>query len=77
MSGFPGGVVLCQGVSGSGKSTLVTSTLFAGFRRLRDNAPVDVGAFDRLEGIDVLEDILMVDQKPIGRSARSNPITYI
>jgi excinuclease ABC subunit A len=75
---FPRGVLCCvTGVSGSGKSTLVTSTLFAGFRRLRDNAPVDVGAFDRLEGIDVLEDILMVDQKPIGRSARSNPVTYI
>jgi len=75
---FPRGVLCCvTGVSGSGKSTLVTSTLFAGFRRLRDNAPVDVGAFDRLEGIDALEDILMVDQKPIGRSARSNPITYI
>ena len=75
---FPRGVLCCvTGVSGSGKSSLVNSVLHAGFRRMRDNAPLDVGAFDRIEGAEALADVVMVDQRPIGRSTRSNPVTYV
>ncbi len=75
---FPRGVLCCvTGVSGSGKSTLVNMILHNGFRRIRDNVAIDVGDYDRLDGIDALEDILLVDQKPIGRSTRSNPVTYV
>ncbi len=75
---FPRGVFCCvTGVSGSGKTTLVNSVLYAGFRRMRDNAPIDVGEFDRLEGVEALADMILVDQRPLGRSTRSNPVTYV
>ncbi|MFW6286559.1 MAG: excinuclease ABC subunit A, partial [Candidatus Sumerlaeota bacterium] len=75
---IPRGVLCCvTGVSGSGKSTLVNMILHNGFRRMRDNVAIDVGDYDRLDGVDALEDILLVDQKPIGRSTRSNPVTYV
>ncbi|MCX7011757.1 MAG: ATP-binding cassette domain-containing protein, partial [Candidatus Sumerlaeota bacterium] len=71
--------VLCciTGVSGSGKSTLMQDILFAGFKRERELAALDVGAFDKIEGMGVLEDIILVDQELPGRSTRSNPVTYV
>jgi excinuclease ABC subunit A len=71
-------LVAITGVSGSGKSTLVRDCLFNGFQRAyRAVSSVDVGRFERIEGVEELSDIQFVDQSPIGRSARSNPATYV
>jgi excinuclease ABC subunit A len=75
---FPLGVLcLVTGVSGAGKSTLIEETLYpAVCKRLkRDSLPA--AAYDDLYGDGQLEDVVMVDQAPIGRSPRSNPVTYI
>ena len=75
---LPLGVLCCvTGVSGSGKSTLIHDILYAGFKRERELAPIDVGAFDRIEGSNALDDIILVDQSLPGRSTRSNPVTYV
>ena len=74
---FPLGKLICvTGVSGSGKSTLVNETLLpilSGhiYRSLRE--PL---AYDRLEGLDLVDKVVAVDQSPIGRTPRSNPATY-
>ena len=71
--------VLClvTGVSGSGKSTLVQDTLYPALcRRMRKDAPKPL-ACDDVFGDGQIEDCILVDQNPIGRSPRSNPVTYI
>jgi len=71
--------VLClvTGVSGSGKSTLVQDTLYPALcRRMRKDAPKPYD-YDDVYGDGQLEDVILVDQSPIGRSPRSNPVTYI
>ncbi|MCE5269396.1 MAG: excinuclease ABC subunit UvrA, partial [Planctomycetaceae bacterium] len=75
---FPLGVLcLVTGVSGSGKSTLVQDTLYPALcRRLRKDAPKPY-PYDDLIGDGQLDDAIMVDQSPIGRSPRSNPVTYL
>ncbi|MEE2821664.1 MAG: excinuclease ABC subunit UvrA [Acidobacteriota bacterium] len=71
-------VLVCvTGVSGSGKSTLVQDCLYAGIKQIRGEWNHKVGAFDSIDGSDQFTDILLVDQSPIGRTPRSNPITYI
>lgn len=75
---FPLGVlcVVC-GVSGSGKSTLVQDTLYPALcRRLRKEAPKPCD-YDDVFGDGQIDDCILVDQSPIGRSPRSNPVTYI
>ena len=68
---------LVTGVSGSGKSTLVEDTLYAALcRRLRKDAPKPYD-FDDIYGDGQIDDVIMVDQSPIGRSPRSNPVTYL
>ena len=74
----PLGVLVCvTGVSGSGKSTLVQDCLYAGLKKLRGEWRDKVGEFESIDGADQLSEILLVDQSPIGRTPRSNPVTYI
>jgi len=65
------------GVSGSGKTTLIERCLYGNYRRLQGDPDVETGKILRLEGIDAVDDMIFVDQSPIGRSARSNPATYL
>lgn len=75
---FPLGVMVCvTGVSGSGKSTLVHEVLYAGLKKLRQEWKGNVGKHDRIEGWEQLSEVLLVDQTPIGKTPRSNPVTYI
>lgn len=75
---FPLKMITCvTGVSGSGKSTLVHDTLYGGFKRMEGEFDGKVGAHDSMSGSMLIEDIEMVDQSPIGRSPRSNPVTYV
>jgi len=69
--------VCITGVSGSGKSTLVHDVLFAGLKKQRGEWQGHVGAFQKLEGGQAVDDVVLVDQSPIGRTPRSNPVTYI
>jgi excinuclease ABC subunit A len=75
---FPLGVLcVITGVSGSGKSTLVEETLYPALRRkLGKEAPPPL-AFDDLAGWDRFDDVVLIDSTPIGRSGRSNPVTYL
>ena len=74
---FPLGVFTCvTGVSGGGKSTLVVDTLYkAASRRLMGSGEVPA-PHERIEGMDLLDKIIDIDQSPIGRTPRSNPATY-
>ena len=75
---IPLGVMTCiTGVSGSGKSTLVHDIIFAGLKKQRGEWTDPVGAFSKLEGSQFISDVFLVDQSPIGRTPRSNPVTYI
>jgi excinuclease ABC subunit A len=75
---IPLGKLVCiTGVSGSGKSTLVHDCLYAGLKHERGDWRGAVGEFRLLDGGHFVDDILLVDQSPIGRTPRSNPVTYI
>jgi excinuclease ABC subunit A len=75
---IPLGMLVCvTGVSGSGKSTLVHDILFAGMKKKRGEWQSPVGFFKEMTGDDQVDDVLLVDQSPIGRTPRSNPVTYI
>ncbi|MDP1569602.1 MAG: excinuclease ABC subunit UvrA [Vicinamibacterales bacterium] len=65
------------GVSGSGKSTLVHDVLYAAMKRAKGDWDRKVGAYRRLEGVEYISDVVLVDQAPIGRTPRSNPVTYL
>ncbi len=65
------------GVSGSGKSTLVHDVLYAAIKRVKGQWDHRVGAHDDIEGTHLLSDVVLVDQAPIGRTPRSNPVTYL
>ena len=65
------------GVSGSGKSTLVHDVLFAAIKRAKGGWDKRVGMFRKLEGAEFITDAVLVDQAPIGRTPRSNPVTYL
>jgi excinuclease ABC subunit A len=71
-------VTVVTGVSGSGKSTLIHGTLYPALRRLKGNEfDGQVGAHDRIGGHRLIEAVEMIDQTPIGKSPRSNPVTYV
>ena len=70
-------LVCITGVSGSGKSTLVHDVLYAGLKKKRGEWNSEVGFFKDIKGADLVDDIILVDQSPIGRTPRSNPVTYI
>jgi len=74
---FPLGVFLAiTGVSGAGKSSLINGILHPALRRKLYGGMEQVGAFSKLEGIDQIDKVVDIDQKPIGRTPRSNPATY-
>jgi excinuclease ABC subunit A len=73
-------LVAITGVSGSGKSTLVHDVLYRGLgaaKNQTNGAPPPVGTFDHIYGSQFIDEVVLVDQSPIGRSPRSNPVTYI
>ncbi|MCL6495965.1 MAG: excinuclease ABC subunit A, partial [Ignavibacterium sp.] len=69
--------VVVTGVSGSGKSTLVHDILYAGLAKYFGMAPEYIGKYDDIKGAEYLDDVVIVDQSPIGKSPRSNPASYI
>jgi excinuclease ABC subunit A len=65
------------GVSGSGKSTLVHDTLYRALERVFHGTSAKIGKFDRIVGVEHLRDVILLDQQPIGKTPRSNPVTYV
>jgi excinuclease ABC subunit A len=76
---FPLGVLtVVTGVSGSGKSTLVKKVLYPALSKIYGNYSDESAKFDRIDGsLSLLTQVEFVDQNPIGKSSRSNPVTYI
>jgi excinuclease ABC subunit A len=74
---FPlGKMIVVTGVSGSGKSTLVNETLFPILYKELNNARAYPLPYDKVTGLEYLDKVVAIDQKPIGRTPRSNPATY-
>ena len=75
---IPLGLLTCvTGVSGSGKSTLVHDVIYAALKRAKGDWDRRVGNHRKLEGAEFITDVVLVDQAPIGRTPRSNPVTYL
>jgi excinuclease ABC subunit A len=79
-----GALTVVTGVSGSGKSTLVHDVLYralethlVGEHSAKLHLGEKVGEYETMTGFDALEDVVMIDQSPIGKSPRSNPVTYV
>src|SRR5215813_4781610 len=75
---IPLGLLVCvTGVSGSGKSTLVHEVLYNSLQKARGGAVGTPGVCRAIEGGDLIDEVVMVDQSPIGRTPRANPVTYV
>jgi excinuclease ABC subunit A len=75
---IPLGVLTCvTGVSGSGKSTLVHDVIYAALKKVKGDWDRRVGTYRKIEGAEFVTDVVLVDQAPIGRTPRSNPVTYL
>ncbi|HEV7596449.1 MAG TPA: excinuclease ABC subunit UvrA, partial [Gemmatimonadaceae bacterium] len=79
-----GALTVVTGVSGSGKSTLVHDVLYRalethlmGEHSAKLHLGEKVGEYETITGFDAIEDVVMIDQSPIGKSPRSNPVTYV
>jgi excinuclease ABC subunit A len=79
-----GALTVVTGVSGSGKSTLVHDVLYralethlVGEHSAKIHLGERVGEYDTITGFDALDDVVLIDQSPIGKSPRSNPVTYV
>jgi excinuclease ABC subunit A len=70
-------LVVITGVSGSGKSTLIHDVLYGGLAKYFGMGPSKIGRYDDIKGAEILDDVVIVDQSPIGKTPRSNPISYI
>ncbi len=70
-------LVCVTGVSGSGKSTLVEETLYRAVARAFREESLPMGRFKAIKGLEHLKGVRLIDQQPIGRTPRSNPITYL
>jgi excinuclease ABC subunit A len=70
-------MVALTGVSGSGKSTLVEDILYRGIKREKGHPVEKPGPYTSIRGLDHIEDVILVDQSSIGRTPRSNPISYM
>ncbi|MDP3079892.1 MAG: excinuclease ABC subunit A, partial [Brevundimonas sp.] len=74
---IPAGLFTCvTGVSGGGKSTFTIETLYKAAARRLHNASDAPAPFDRIEGLEMFDKVIDIDQSPIGRTPRSNPATY-
>jgi len=75
---FPlGGLVVVSGVSGSGKSTLIDDVLYRALLRQKGKPTESPGLHQRIVGAEQVEDIVFIDQSPIGKTTRSNPVSYV
>jgi excinuclease ABC subunit A len=74
---IPLGLFVClTGVSGSGKSTLAEEILYKGLKRAKGESRGRPGDHRTIEGLELVDDAVLVDQRPIGRTPRANPLTY-
>ncbi len=75
---FPlGKFIVITGVSGSGKSSLLVETLYPALKHyLNPRSRDEVGKFEKIEGVENIDKVILIDQSPIGRTPRSNPATY-
>src|SRR3546814_4930800 len=77
-SSIPLGRLVCvTGVAGSGKSTLIQDVLYPAMLKHQGKPTESPGEHDRLLGAEQLAEVVMVDQTPIGKTARSNPASYV
>jgi len=75
---IPLGVMVClTGVSGAGKSTLAEEIIYKGIKKEKGNFIGVPGQYNKIVGLEYIEDVILIDQTPIGRTPRSNPATYL
>lgn len=72
-----GQLVAVTGVSGSGKSTLGIDILYRGLKQLKGEPDEKPGKFTRLDGVEEIGEVILVDQKPVGKTPRATPVTYM
>ena len=71
-----GNIIAITGVSGSGKSTLINQTLYPALSNKLNKSSLKTEPFEKIEGIDLIDKVIEISQSPIGRTPRSNPVTY-